>query len=66
MSDDETMTVRLTLRRPIAERLRAMCKARGETASELVDRWILSHDERGEPLSVARTNFDRLRRIFGG
>lgn len=40
--------VSLTLTKDIADRLRAMCHARGETASTIVARWILNHDERGE------------------
>jgi hypothetical protein len=52
---DETITVRLTLRKHVAERLRRMCHARGETASHLIDRWVFAHDDRGEPHAVQTT-----------
>ena len=46
MADE--MVVRLTLPRHVAERLRAMCHARGMTASRLVEEWIFRANARGE------------------
>jgi hypothetical protein len=77
MSDDTTTKVTLTmtrltltLRKSTAERLRAMCHARGETASELLDRWILSHGEKGEcraaPASPTTAVVDKLTDLFRG
>lgn len=48
MAEDAKVTVTLTLRKPVAEKLRAMCHRRGETASLVVDRWILLANEAGE------------------
>ncbi len=63
------MKVTLTLRTQVAERLRAMCHLKGETASEIIDRWILTHDNETKcRVSVEKRNpmeglFDRLRSI---
>lgn len=49
---NDTMKVTLTLRKSTAERLRRTCHARGEMASDLIDRWIVAgHDEKGEPIT---------------
>lgn len=46
----DELKVTLTLRRPLAERLRAMCHRRGLTASILVESWINEHDDNGRPV----------------
>jgi hypothetical protein len=51
---DETIVVRITLRKHVAERLRKMCHARGMTASHLVDRWVFLSDDNGEPKPVVQ------------
>lgn len=63
-----TTTVTLTLRRSTAERLRAICHARGETASLVVDRWVLSVDLRGDMPKPAQVNpfGDILGDLIGG
>jgi hypothetical protein len=55
---DETMAVKLTLRKHVAERLRKMCHTRGLTASELVDEWILRADEKGRHRSAEERRTD--------
>lgn len=63
MSD---VKVTLTLRGPIAEKLRAMCHKRGVTASVLIDKWILSHDANGDPVGQKRGNIDDIiEKAFG-
>lgn len=37
------MKVTLTLDKPTAEKLRALCHARGKTASEIVTEWVEKH-----------------------
>ncbi len=70
MSTEKRTKVTLDLRSPIAEKLRAMCHARGETASMLIDRWILQANERGEIVppkpAAPPTADDFFRDIFRG
>jgi len=65
MADNRTK-VHLDLRSAVAEKLRAMCHARGETASELIDRWILQANERGEIVPKKSATDDLLADLIGG
>lgn len=61
----DTLTVRITLRRSVAERLRGMCHAKGLTASDMIDAWVFEHDDAGELRQPAKKSvLDML--DFGG
>lgn len=62
-NDEEVMTVKLTLRRHVAERLRGMCHAQNLTASHLVDRWVFEHFDDGtlNVEAVPKTGLDKIR-----
>jgi hypothetical protein len=56
--------VTITLRKHVAEKLRGMCHARGETASALIDRWICERKDDGSlPAAPKKNIFDDM---FGG
>lgn len=60
---DETVTVRIVLRKHVAERLKRMCYARNLTASDLVDGWVLTLPDDGKvpaaaPPPPARSPFE--------
>lgn len=42
MGGEDKMAVRLTLPRDVAEKLRSLCHARGQTASDVVAEWVRS------------------------
>jgi hypothetical protein len=62
---DETIVVKLTLRKHVAERLKRMCYARSMTASVLVDSWVFSADDSGNQ-PKPKTAQDALLELFGG
>lgn len=66
----EELKVTITLRKPIAERLRRMCHAKGITASLLIDKWVFEHDDAGELLKPKQTAEERtselLRKLVRG
>ena len=61
--------VLLDLRKAVASKLRGICKLRQQTASEVVDRWILTANARGEhgpqPPPAAGAYGDALGSLLG-
>jgi hypothetical protein len=53
VTDEPIITVRLTLRKSVAEKLRRICHNRGLTASIIIDSWIFGHDENGSPVQAS-------------
>ena len=64
----ERTKVHLDLRKTVAEKLRAICHARGETASQVIDRWIIQANERGEIATASKpaTVDDMLSDLISG
>lgn len=54
--------MKVTVELPLASgrRLRAMCKAKGMTAAQLLDRWIDQHDDAGNPQITVRVVDERV------
>lgn len=67
MSDERRVKVTLDLRGSTADKLKAICYARGETASLVVDRWVTEADESGQRVApVNGAVDDMLRDLIGG